>query len=151
MKLQFSENIKTIIKIQRFSNWMAVNAEFFSAAFLFLCFEIQKKIIYQIMRVHQTQTEPKPKQNGWKFFNIQIYIFLCWFTFYLFIFCESSNETAANVAEEKARRNKRFTLNWLSFKCLWFFINFAVAFHPFFDVWKTEGTRDMQGKRSWAR
>lgn len=169
-KLQFSENIKTIIKIQRF-NWMAVSAEFFSTA-SFSCFffsgalslKFKGKIIYQIMRVHPKQAAKIFRAVRRMFCNIQIYIFLCWFTFYLQLCCcylfillcvffweaskddegrQRSRQSCSNskcrplsfFAKKDARKAKateRFTLNWLSFKCLWFvfFINFAVAFHP---------------------
>lgn len=106
------------------------------------------------------------------FFNIQIYIFLCWFTFCFSLLSRfvvffsggikqrrqrsiQESEAAANVVrcrgEREGKKNEegseRFTLNWLSFKCLWFvfFINFAVAFHPLFDRfsgWKMCTGRD---------
>lgn len=74
----------------------------------------------------------------------------------LSLFVESRRAMEEKQKEEERRKegNKRFTLNWLSFKCLWFvfFINFAVAFHPLFDRFSLEkkpklDDDDTRGKR----
>lgn len=170
--MQFSENIKTIIKIQRnqLNGSQALNS--FLLQFRPFFFDIQKKIIYQIMRV-QPKKQTEMQENRQKFsifkflyFHVDLHFIslfsLSHFRAVQFLRCFLFREAIEKVKEEKAAANVVFhekksdTANRrrrekkrrqqaiyfeLSFKCWWFFfINFAVAFHPLFDMW-----RDVQG------
>jgi hypothetical protein len=164
MKLQFSENIKTIIKIQRF-NWMASQAlNSFLQAFLL---EIQKKIIYQIMRVQpkkkQTENQTQNASKNFQYSNLYIFMLIYILFCCLVVFGKQSKrrlkkkqrkgyskcrplsfftkEWKKNCSrkddDDKPSKwkegNKRFTLNWLSFKCWWFFFyKFCCRFSPAF-------------------
>lgn len=90
MKLQFSENIKTIIKIQRFSiEWQSALNSFCCLLSLSSAFEIQKKIIYQIMRApkNNTKTKRQTKKNilqlrNFQYSNFYIFMLICIFVLF---------------------------------------------------------------------
>lgn len=154
---------------------MAVNAEFFSAAF--------SSRFWNSKENHLSNNEGRPKkktnlysrrkmfqpksrsqwENILQLKKFSIFKFIYFYVDFIFreAFKTSHRERKqhknncskcrlmsifAKPRERKKRRssegNKRFTLNWLSFKCLWFFINFAVAFHPL-SMFGVDESRDV--------
>lgn len=133
--------------------------------------EIQKKIIYQIMRVSRKNRERQEHEKYFAVEDCSIFKFLYFYVDLHFIFssgcyfyfgegledeCENK-EAAANVVRCRFSKKKNRTVERRKegnkrFDCLlnvvWFFINFAVAFHPLFDVWmESKRRRETKSRR----